>query len=543
MKSRTASLFSVLFAIVAFVVSGTARGSNVVPSNFNGYGTVVNGYQDFFTGTSLNPAWTVVGNSGDFTLPGDGTLHITGSGGDPNKLLYNGPAYNATNQSVLAMIEVSSLGTVTNDTWRGGVAAESNATTGQGINVLFQLNNNHGSGNHFNFLDDAIQWGPAASAATWVTNKYYWVLETTNGSTETASIWAADGVTPESSALSGSWTEGGRSGLAGLVADSNGGDGTFQVNYVLIEAAGLPLIDAGIAPEPSSVVALVGLCGMGLIGVVRYRRRRHSALTAKVATITCAALVVLMLNFSGAAMASAVLTNEQYVSTGASSIPVTTTGDLLLNLSALQTNYVGNNEGLGGTTAPFTDGKTATDGNADLNQNTNNQNALFDCNCGNPVAGQVQPWYVEYKLPTAGAPAGYNLTGVSVITGHGDSRVDQSYDILVSSDGVHFTSLSNGASGLGLGVAGGDFVYAPSVGGSGGSASSTVSPLTGLVLASGVQYVEFVAESDGANVYREISAFGSPVPEPSSVVALLGLCGMGLIGVVRYRRRRDCKPV
>ena len=29
------------------------------------------------------------------------------------------------------------------------------------------------------------------------------------------------------------------------------------------------------------------------------------------------------------------------------------------------------------------------------------------------------------------------------------------------------------------------------------------------------------------------------VPEPSSVVALVGLCGMGLIGLIRYRRRKD----
>ena len=29
-------------------------------------------------------------------------------------------------------------------------------------------------------------------------------------------------------------------------------------------------------PEPSSVVALVGLCGMGLIGLIRYRRRSAS---------------------------------------------------------------------------------------------------------------------------------------------------------------------------------------------------------------------------------------------------------------------------
>jgi hypothetical protein len=33
-------------------------------------------------------------------------------------------------------------------------------------------------------------------------------------------------------------------------------------------------------PEPSSIVALVGLCGMGLIGLIRYRRRASSRVAA-----------------------------------------------------------------------------------------------------------------------------------------------------------------------------------------------------------------------------------------------------------------------
>ncbi len=226
------------------------------------------------------------------------------------------------------------------------------------------------------------------------------------------------------------------------------------------------------------------------------------------------------------------LTNEQYNSSGAggnytnaSSIPVNTTGDLLLGLSATNTNYVGNNEAFGGTTAPFTDGKTATDGNSDLNQNTQAGNALFDLGAG------PQPWYVEYKLPTA-----ETLTAVTVISGHQDNRVNEVYDILVSKDGVNFTSLSNGATGLALGVAGGNFNYSPS-GGDGGAATSTVANLLGGPLASGVNYIEFVDQSGGNDIYRELSAYGSPTatPEPASII-VWGLAIAG--GLVIARRRR-----
>jgi hypothetical protein len=39
----------------------------------------------------------------------------------------------------------------------------------------------------------------------------------------------------------------------------------------------------------------------------------------------------------------------------------------------------------------------------------------------------------------------------------------------------------------------------------------------------------------------DVSIPGTLVPEPSSIVALVGLCGMGLIGLIRYRRRAVSK--
>jgi hypothetical protein len=46
--------------------------------------------------------------------------------------------------------------------------------------------------------------------------------------------------------------------------------------------------------------------------------------------------------------------------------------------------------------------------------------------------------------------------------------------------------------------------------------------------------IQDVAIYNTALSQAEVSEF---LPEPSSVVAILGLCGMGLIGLVRYRRR------
>ncbi len=156
-------------AILAAATSG-ASALTSIPSNFNGAGTTVNGYQDSFNSTTFNAGWIEItgGASGtvgtNFSLPGDNTLHINGGAGDPNKLLYNGAAYDATTQNVLALIQVT--GGTNNDGFRSGIATESSATNGQGINELFRQQGNGGDGgnnlgNHINLLNDALAWGPS----------------------------------------------------------------------------------------------------------------------------------------------------------------------------------------------------------------------------------------------------------------------------------------------------------------------------------------------------------------------------------------------
>ncbi len=236
------------------------------------------------------------------------------------------------------------------------------------------------------------------------------------------------------------------------------------------------------------------------------------------------------------AAGSGTLTNQIYNDSGAGgnytnassiTVPSTLATDILFGASALATNYVGNNEANGGTTAPLTDGQTASSpsnlGNASINpsEGTSASNALFDLGAG------PQPWYVEYQLSSP-----VDLASVIVTSGHQDFRVNQVYDILVSTDGTTFTSLSDGSTTTTLGGAGSGFNYSPSTG-NGGAAQSTVSPISGNSLATNVNYIEFVDQSAGADIYRELSAT-SNVPEPTS--ALLAASSAGLLGFRRNRR-------
>jgi hypothetical protein len=260
--------------VLLYALAFTGPVEALIFNNFSEFGTNVNGYQDDFNGTTLNPDWLVYNGGGSpnlFTLSGSGSLIMNPAAGDPNKLLYN-PAsgYDNSVQEVLALIRVNT-DTAAVDGFRGGVASVSNTFDGQGINLLIRQPGQNGPGNHFNLLDDARAWGPNtdpnSGGDTWAVGQYLWLRISQDATgTNFGKIWAA-GTTPEPANFDLTWSGRGRSGLAGLTTNSINGAGVFEVDYVLIKAAGLPSIKA--VPEPSGAL-LVGLAG----GIVGLRRRR-----------------------------------------------------------------------------------------------------------------------------------------------------------------------------------------------------------------------------------------------------------------------------
>jgi hypothetical protein len=211
-------------------------------------GTTVNGFQDDFDGTALGANWVVSG-ANVFSVSG-GLLHVATATGDPNHLLYEAPGYD-TVQEVLARIRVLSLGS--RDYARGGVGVVVDPASTQGINYLFLDNTTDGqAANHMAFLDDLVAWGPAQSFV-WQLNTWYWVRlrHEPNAASQGGvndvfgKIWLADGSQPEPANWQLTWnytpTYGTRSGYAGITA-SSGSQFQFDVDYVLIKAAGLPNI-------------------------------------------------------------------------------------------------------------------------------------------------------------------------------------------------------------------------------------------------------------------------------------------------------------
>ena len=267
-----------LTALVGCIVASSAYA--VSATNFAEFGTTVNGYQDDFNGATLDAGWLEYDGpapGGDdpnpiFTLDGSGRLQVGPANGDPNKLLYNGVAYSNSVQEVLALISVKTFGT--GDYPRGGIAAVANTGNGQGINYHFR--DEGGLGRHTEFLNDAIAWGTELNF-DWTNTTDYWVRlrhdpDSVGGNDAFAKIWLADGVTPEPAAFMSSWDYGAanRTGLAGITATSGEfgpGAETFEVDYILIKAAGLPSIN--VVPEPASVALL----GLGLAGLATRRRR------------------------------------------------------------------------------------------------------------------------------------------------------------------------------------------------------------------------------------------------------------------------------
>ena len=233
-------------------------------------GTTVNGFQDDFDGTTLGANWTAAGAK-VFSVTG-GFLHIANATGDPNHLLYALPAYRGSVQEVLARMRVTKFGG--GPYARGGVAVAVDAASSQGIDLTFR--DNDGAGHpyrHAALLDDFREWGPVQSVA-WQTNTWYWLrlrqepnAAAQGGANDVfANLWLADGSVAEPAGWQLKWNYTpariARAGYAGLMAGSTGGGATdfaeFDVDYILIKAAGLPSIvvaPSAFAQSPATITS------------------------------------------------------------------------------------------------------------------------------------------------------------------------------------------------------------------------------------------------------------------------------------------------
>lgn len=220
-------------------------------------GQTVNGYQDDFTAATRNPDWKVRGPGGDFYSQADGLLRVSARAGDPNHLLYEAAGYHTNVQEVLARIRITAFGA--NDAARAGLGVGV-GTNSQGINLHFRnfLQDNV-AGRQFKLLDDARAWGPAGLKTDWETNQWYWLRlrqdPNAGGGTDDVfgKAWLADGKTAEPTDWPLKWnyipTRTVRNGFAGITACSIDGTGTFEVDYILIKAEGLPSIKVNFDPQ------------------------------------------------------------------------------------------------------------------------------------------------------------------------------------------------------------------------------------------------------------------------------------------------------
>ncbi len=218
-------------------------------------GQKVKGFQDDFTGAARDPNWVPRGPGGDLYKQGDGLLRVTVKASDPNHLLYEAAGYNNTVQEVLARIRVTAFGT--GDPSRAGLGVGVQTTPAselsRGINLHFRDNNQDGvTGKQFKLLDDARAWGPAGLKEDWAINSWYWMRlrqdPNANGGTDDVfgKVWKADGKTDEPSDWQLKWNyipaRTARTGFAGITGSSIEGLGSFEVDYILIKADGLPEI-------------------------------------------------------------------------------------------------------------------------------------------------------------------------------------------------------------------------------------------------------------------------------------------------------------
>ena len=204
------------------------------------YGQIVNGFQDDFSAATLDSSWVAVGDADIYSV-GYGVLSVKSPRGWLDHLLYEAPGYDTTTQEILARIRI---------------AASDNSQAGVGVGV-----ESHGRGIDYVFqgvsgVDPVAGFRDTANNGTgrpfqWQTNVWYWMRlkqspDSSPGQPDVfGKAWLADGSVVEPSEWQ-TWdyvpASGAHSGFAGISAWGNGRFSEFDVDYVLIKAAGLPPI-------------------------------------------------------------------------------------------------------------------------------------------------------------------------------------------------------------------------------------------------------------------------------------------------------------
>jgi hypothetical protein len=286
-----------------------------------------------------------------------------------------------------------------------------------------------------------------------------------------------------------------------------------------------------VTPEPSSIVALVGLCGMGLIGLSLYRRRlpgrasaarslfavsllglrgAFGALTRRSIT-TCALACFAVAALSSGARAALITAvfptshgqpvnldapNEGFVKIGTDggnpNAQVNTSAGVISAIS-----HVGSFAGVQetGNTANYFQFQS-------LAQSINDNNGDNTGNFGGNNTGEGYTFTIANNslAQTVNVYVGeYNATSMLTVT--------------TTNDG------SGTASQVGFGNTYLDYVVSLP----GGAGTTTIS------------WVQ-TASLGGADNPSIFAVTASVVPEPSSIVALVGFCGMGMLVLVRRRR-------
>ncbi|MCL5097645.1 MAG: hypothetical protein M1608_08975 [Candidatus Omnitrophica bacterium] len=209
-------------------------------------GQTVNGFQDDFDSETIDAHWKAVPASPLSYAQTNGALCVSVKDNDPNHLLYVNPDYLASDQEVLARVRVTAF--ESGASARAGVALCVHPQTSLGINLAFRDFN----GRQFKLLDDHRAWVPpdpaTGLALEFADRTWYWLrlAETRMAGTDNmrvrAKAWLADGSTAEPKNWSLDWSCPARPGFAGILGSSDGAIANFEVDYILIKAAGLPLI-------------------------------------------------------------------------------------------------------------------------------------------------------------------------------------------------------------------------------------------------------------------------------------------------------------